>query len=129
MQDHVIARQALVQVIAAMKDVVSIPFTAVKYAWACSMHKLKEENLTWGDSTQWALNQLSASQVSMISSHSAPLSQKKFCKYFNEGSCTHEGHHGLYKQTVASGRQGRIANHPENKCNFKNYHQPLLVRS
>ena len=108
MQDHIIARQALVQVIAAMKDAVSIPFTAVKNAWACSMHELEVGNLAWGDSTQWALNRLSASQVSMIGSHSASLSQKKFCKYFNEGSCTHEGHHGLYKHNCSfCGRQGR----------------------
>ena len=131
MQDHIIARQALVQVIAAMKDAVSIPFTAVKNTWACSMHELEEGNLAWGDSTQWALNRLSASQVSMLGSHSASLSQKKFCKYFSEGSCTHEGHHGLYKHNCSfCGRQGRTTNHPESKCNFKNKkdHQLLPVR-
>ena len=66
MQDQATSRQALIQVIAAMKDAVSIPFTAVKNAWACSMHELEEGNLTWNDSTQWALNRLSASQVSLI---------------------------------------------------------------
>ena len=44
------------------------------------MHELEEGNLAWGDSTQLALNRLSASQVSMINSQS--VSQKKFCKYF-----------------------------------------------
>ena len=130
MQDHATSRQALIQVIAAMKDAVSIPFTAVKNAWACSMHELEEGNLTWNDSTQWALNRLSASQVSLINSHSAPPSLKKFCKYFNEGSCTHDGHHGLYKHNCSfCGRQGRTANHPENKCNFKNKRQEKAAGS
>ena len=124
MQDHNTAEQALVQVIAAMKDAASIPFTAVKNAWACSKHELEEGNLAWGDATQWALNRSSVSQVLMISSHSAPLSQKKFCKYLNKGSCTHDGHHGLYKYNCSfCGRQGRTANHPENKCNFKSKKQ------
>ena len=67
----------------------------VKNAWACSMHELEEGNLTWGDATQWALNRLSVSQVSMINSQS--VSQKKFCKYINEGTCLHDSHCGLYK--------------------------------
>ena len=124
MQDQATSKQALIQVIAAMKDAVSIPFTAVKNAWACSMHELEEGNLTWNDSTQWALNRLSASQVSLINSHSAPSALKKFCKYFNEGSCTHDGHHGLYKHNCSfCGKQGRTANHPENKCNFRSKKQ------
>ena len=129
-QDHVIARQALIQVIAAMYDAVSIPFTSVKNAWACSMLELEEGNLAWSDCTQWALNRLSASQVSLISSHSAPSSLKKFCKYFNKGSCTHKGHHGLYKHNCSfCGRQGRTANHPENKCNFKSKKQEKSTNS
>ena len=128
MHDHNISKQALVQVIAAMKDASSIPFSAVKNAWACSMHELEEGNLSWGDSTQWALNRLSASQVSMINSQS--VSQKKFCKYFNKGSCSHDSHHGLYKHNCSfCGRQGRTANHSENKCNFKNKKQDKGVAS
>ena len=63
MQDPLTSKQALTQVICDMKDAVSLPFTAVKNAWACSMHELEEGNLSWADSTQWALNRLSASQV------------------------------------------------------------------
>ena len=130
MQDHATSREALIQVIAAMKDAVSIPFTAAKNAWACSMHELEEGNLTWNDSTQWALNRLSVSQVSLINSHSAPPSLKKFCKYFNERSCTHEGHHGLYKHSCSfCGKQGRTANHPKSKCNFKNKRQEKSATS
>ena len=113
-----------------MKDAVSIPFTSVKNAWVYSMHELEEGNLAWSDFTQWALNRLSVSQVSWISSHFAPSSQNKFCKYFNEGSCTHEGHHSLYKHNCSfCGRQGRTANHPENKCNFKNKKQEKSTNS
>ena len=52
MQDHAIARQALIQVIAAMKDAVSIPFISINNAWACSKHELEEGNLAWSASTQ-----------------------------------------------------------------------------
>ena len=68
MQDPLTSKQALTQVVCAMKDAVSLPFTAVKNAWACSMHELEEGNLSWADSTQWALNRLSASQVSLVNS-------------------------------------------------------------
>ena len=70
MQDPLISKQALTQVVCAMKDAVSLPFTAVKNAWACSMHELEEGNLSWADSTQWALNRLSASQVSLVNAQS-----------------------------------------------------------
>ena len=55
MQNQVVAKQALVQVICAMKDAASLSFTAVKNAWACSMHDLEEGNLSWCDATQWGL--------------------------------------------------------------------------
>ena len=116
MQDHTVVKQALVQVICAMKDAASLPFTAVKNAWACSMHN--EGNLSWGDATQWALNRLSASQVSIINSHST--SQKKPCRYFNESTCSHDTHHGGYRHVCSFClQQGRTSNHPESKCNFK----------
>ena len=46
MQDPLTSKQALTQVVCAMKDAVSLPFTAVKNAWACSMHELEEGNLS-----------------------------------------------------------------------------------
>ena len=101
-----------------MKDASSISFSAVRNAWACSMHELEEVNLTWGDSMPWALNKLSTSQVSMINTQY--VSQKKFCKYFNDGSCSHDSHQGLYKHNCSfCGRQGRTVSHFESKCNFK----------
>ena len=118
MQDPLISKQALTQVVCAMKDAVSLPFTAVKNAWACSMHELEEGNLSWADSTQWALNRLSASQVSLVNAQS--VSQKRLCRYYNEGSCSHDGHHRLYKHSCSfCSKQGRTSNHPESKCNFK----------
>ena len=118
MQDPLTSKQALTQVIWAMKDAVSLPFTAVKNAWACSMHELKEGNLSWADSTQWALNRLSASQVSLVNFQS--VSQKRLCCYYNEGSCSHDGHHGLYKHNCSfCSKQGRTSNHPESIKNKK----------
>ena len=68
MRDQNTARQALLQVILAMKDATSLPWTAVRNAWATSMHDLEEGHLGWNDSTQWAINRLSASQISMANS-------------------------------------------------------------
>ena len=118
MQDPLTSKQTLTQVVCAMRDAVSVPFTAVKNAWACSMHELEEGNLSLVDSTQWALNRLSASQVSLVNSQS--VSQKRLCWYYNIRSCSHDGHHGLYKHNCSfCSKQGRTSYHPENKCKFK----------
>ena len=91
MKDQGTARQALLQVILAMKDAMSLSWTTVRSAWATSMHDLEEGNLGWQDTSQWSLNRISASQISMasISSNSATQA-KKICKYFNEGVCSHD---------------------------------------
>ena len=82
------------------------------------MHELEEGNLSWADSTQWALNRLSASQVSLVNSQL--VSQKRMCHYYNEGSWSHDGHHGLYRHNCSfCSKQGRTSNYPESKCNFK----------
>ena len=121
-QDPLTSKQALTQAICAMKDVASIPFTAVKKACTCSMHDLEEGNLSWADLTQWAINRLSASQVSLVNSQS--VSQKRLCRYYNKSSCWHDGHHGLYKHNCSfCSKQGRTSSHPESKCNFKNRKQ------
>ena len=109
-------------------DATSLPWQAVRSAWATSMHELEEGSLTWADATQWALNRLSASQIAMANSnitsatpHNNYTQQKKVCKYFNEGSCSYDNNHGIYRHIcVFCARQGRNLNHPESKCNFKN---------
>ena len=52
MQNHNLAKQALLQIICAMNAAVLLPFTAIKNAWAYSMQDLEEGSLTWGDATQ-----------------------------------------------------------------------------
>ena len=127
MKDPGLMRQALLQTILALKDATSLSWQAVCSAWATSMHELKEGSLTWADATQWALNRLSASQIAMANSHITSatshknqLPQKKICKYFNEGSCSHDNNHGTYRHIcVLCERHGRNLGHPELKCNFK----------
>ena len=118
MKDQVTARHALLQVILAMKDATSLPWTAVRSAWATSMHDLEEGNLRWQDATQWSLNRISASQISMATSQSTTATQpRKICKYYNEGTCSHEASHGTYKHICSyCDKQGRTAGHPEQKC-------------
>ena len=132
-KDPNVSKQALLQVILAMKDATSLPWQAVRGAWATSMHEVEEGRLAWGDATQWALNRLSASQIAMAnanltsSSGNQQLQHKKLCKYFNEGSCTYESNHGNYRHNCSyCSRQGRQAAHPEVKCNFKSRSQDKL---
>ena len=132
-KDPNISKQALLQVILAMKDATSLPWQVVRSAWATSMHEVEEGRLTWGDATQWALNRLSASQIAMAntnltsSSGYQKLQHKKLCKYFNEGSCTYESSYGNYRHNCSyCSRQSRQAAHPEVKCNFKSKSQDKL---
>ena len=56
-RDQTTVRQALLQVILAMKDATSLPLTAVRNAWATSMHDLEEGHLGFDNSAclkyQW----------------------------------------------------------------------------
>ena len=118
MKDQTTARQALLQVILAMKDATFLPWTAVRSAWATSLHDLEEGNFGWIDTTQWSINRLSASQISMSGTQASHPSQaKKICKFYNEGICSHNSSHGNYKHVCNfCDRQGKTATHPESKC-------------
>ena len=65
MRDQTTARHVLLQAILAMKDATSLPWTAIRSVWATSMHDLEEGNLGWRYTTQWSINRLRASQISM----------------------------------------------------------------
>ena len=115
-------QQALLQVIHAMTDAVSLPWPTVRTAWASSMHQVEEGHLSWTDSTQWAINRLSTSQVALAHTQTTTQSAppRRPCRYFNEGSCSHEGHHGNYSHVCSyCMKQGRSSNHPEARCNTK----------
>ena len=122
MKDPLMARHALLQVILAIKDATSLPWGAVRSAWATSMHDLEEGNLHWDDATQWAINRLSASQMSMANSQlTQQHNSKKTCKFYNEGTCSYDNHHGAYRHICSyCERSGRSLQHPEVKCNSKN---------
>ena len=87
------------------------------------MHDIEEGRLTWADSTQWAINRLSASQIAMANSQVTSQGQyqgQKVCHYYNEGNSSHEGNHGPFRHTCAfCAKQGRNNTHPETKCLFK----------
>ena len=119
--DPSFAKQALLQVIQSMKDSTSLPWGAVRTAWASFMHSVEEGHLGWGDATQWAINRLSSSQIVMTSSQaSRPQQSRRVCKYYNDSSCTHEGHHGQYLHYCGlCYKQGKHAAHPEIICNTR----------
>ena len=100
-QDNSLLRLVLDQVIAAMRDASSLPWVAVRGAWASSMHDMEEGRLTWRDTTQWAINRLSNAQVAMLNSQAVSQSKGRVCMYYNEGTCSFDAHHGMYKHFCA----------------------------
>ena len=130
MQDQSTAKNALLQVILALKDAASLPWATVRSAWAISMHEVEQGTLSWHDSMQWSINRLSSSQISLVNSQVLPQhqQQKRICKYFNDGQCSHDANHGNYKHVCSyCARQGRNLNHQEIKCNFKQRGQDKSV--
>ena len=120
--DPLLAKQALLQVTYAIWDATSLPWAAVRKVWASSMHEVEEGTLTWGSATQWAINRLSSSQISMANTKTSaqPQQFKKICKFYNDGSCSHDGHHGQYSHFCSyCYHQGKSTTHPENRCNAK----------
>ena len=63
-----------------MRDASSLPWPAVREAYASSMHEVEEGSLAWSVSTQWVLNRLSALQYQVYQS----CSQSNEC---NNMSC------------------------------------------
>ena len=122
MKDSLSARHALLQVILTVKDATSLTWGAVRSTWAISMHDLEERNLQWEDATQLAINHISASQMSMANSQlTQQYNSKKICKFYNEGTCSYDNHHGAYRHICSyCNRLGRVLQHPEVKCNGKN---------
>ena len=122
MSDPTLVKQAILQMTLAMRDAASLPWAAVKSAWASSMHEVEEGSLTWGNSTQWTINRLSTSQIALAQPQPAatPSSAKRPCKYYNEATCSHEGHHGPYSHICSyCNKQGKQFTHPEAKYNLK----------
>ena len=118
-EDPALSKCMLIQMAAAMRDAVSLPWPVVRSAWAVSMFDLEEGRLGWADAMQWSLNRISNSQLAMHNTQSVATSGSKvrICRYFNEGTCTSEGHHGTYKYFCAfCYKQGRSLGHPEIKC-------------
>ena len=123
-QDPLLVKQVLLQVILSLRDATSLPWQAVRSAWGNSMHEIKQGSLQWQDATQWALNRLSTSQIAMANasqiSAQTTAQNKKVCKFYNEGVCSHEGNHGQFKHICAfCAKQGRTYIHPETKCQIK----------
>ena len=86
MKDLLTAKHALLQVILAINDATSLPWGAVRSEWATSMHDLEEDNLHWEDATQWAINHLSASQMSIaISQFTQQHKPKKIANFKMKG--------------------------------------------
>ena len=60
-----------------MWEVLSLPWQAVRAAWAVSMTDIEEGRLSWADSTQWSLNRISNSQLAVFNSQNVLTSGQK----------------------------------------------------
>ena len=120
-QNDTLLRQVLTQVTLALRDAVALPWTDVRAAWAVSMMEVEEGRLSWDDTTQWALNRVSSSQIALLNSQNLNTTSKsRVCKFYNDGSCSNDNHHGVYKHICTfCHKQGRSMNHLESKCAFK----------
>ena len=120
MQNPDTVTKVLLQIIVALKDSMSLPWPAVRTTYGTSMHVVQLGNLTWEDQMQWAINRLSASQNAMANNSITTNQQNqriKVCKYFNEGMCSFDSHHGQYKHKyVFCVNLGKTFNHQELKC-------------
>ena len=118
-QDPILVKQAMLQAIQVLKDATSLPWQAVRTAYAQSMHQVEQGTLSWQDTTQWALNRISSSQIAMANATvlNPQQNNKKVCKFYNEGVCTNEGNRGIYKHICNHcAKLGKNLNHPETKC-------------
>ena len=121
-EDKTTLRCMLTQMALAMRDAGSLPWPAVRSSWAVSMTDVEEGRLQWSDSLQWSLNRISNSQLAVLNSTSVnPSGQKsKICRFYNEGNCNNESHHGVYKHFCNTCyKQGRSLMHPELKCSSR----------
>ena len=108
--------------ILATKDAASLSWLTVRGAWAVSMHVVEEGRLEWEeeDINQWSFNRLGASQVALSNRQTTSQATREIFRYYNEGSCSHESHHGSYSRLCSfCVKYGRNLAHPESKCNFK----------
>ena len=122
-QDPLLVKQVLLQVILSLRDATFLPWQSVRSAWGNPMHEIEQESLQWADATQWALKRLSTSQIAMANASqisSQTTARKKVCRYYSEGVCSHEGNHGQFKHVCAfCARQGKNYVHPETKFQIK----------
>ena len=101
---------------------ISLPWPTVRAAWVSTMHQVEEGHLSWAYSTQFAINRLSPSQAAVAHSQvtTASALPKRPFKYFNEGSCSHEGHPGNNSHFCSHCmKQGKTLNHLETRSNNK----------
>ena len=122
-EDSTLSQNMLTQMATALRDAISLPWPVVRSAWAVPMTDIEESRLTWGDHMQWSLNRISNSQLAMHNTQSVNSSGSKIriCRFFNEGSCSNEGHHGTYKHFCNfCYKQGRSLVHPETRCFHRN---------
>ena len=86
-QDPVLVKQAMLQTIQVLKDATSLPWQAVRTAYAQSMHKVEQGTMQWQDTTQWALHRISSSQIVMANATSLNFQQsnKKSANFIMSG--------------------------------------------
>ena len=96
-------KQMLTQVTMSLTDAVYLLWPAVRAAWATSMTQIEKGRLSWANETQWTLNRIGTFHVAIMNCQSINNQQKvRVCKFFNEGSGSHDFNHGNYKHICSA---------------------------
>ena len=74
-EGHSLSKNMLIQMAAATRDAVSLPWPVVRSAWAVSITDIEKGILSWADSMQWSLNRISSSPC-IIPNLLTPRAQK-----------------------------------------------------
>ena len=131
MSDPILLKQAIFQITLALLTTVSIPWSAIKLAWASSIHEVEEGSLTLTDLTQWTINRLSASQIALAQPQAGTTSLSKKApasitmKLHAHTKVTME----LTLIFVHNVKKRKQFSHPEHKSNAKQIHSNKIQQN
>ena len=97
-----------------------VPYDELSMAqWTLSLLNMPSSRSSWLLKMQhpYPGGQMSMANSQLTQQHNS----KKICKFYNDGTCSYENHHGAYMHIYSyCDRLGRVLQHPEVKCNSKN---------
>ena len=68
------------------------------------MTQVEEGRLQWSDHTQWSLNRINSSQITVLDGQAVENTSQKtvLCKFSSAGLCSHNYYHGAFRHFCSS---------------------------